>query len=135
MNDNSRTRNLVVGILGAMAGGVLGYVAFFWIASQGFYALMLPGGCVGLGGGLMVRDRSPLRAAVCGVFALVLGTFTEWRFAPFLKDGSLTYFLAHLYQLRPITLLMIVVGGAFGYWLALGREKDAKPGDGSLTGR
>jgi hypothetical protein len=133
MIANARNRNLLVGILCAAAGGVLGYFAFFWIARQGFYALMLPGGLVGLGGGLLARDRSSIRATICGVFALVLGVFTEWRFAPFIKDTSLTYFLAHLHELRPITLLMIVVGGAFGYWLSLGRSQVTKAGEGTHT--
>ncbi len=128
MNDNTRVRNLLVGVLGAVAGGVLGYFAFLWIARQGFYALMLPGGLAGLGGGWLARDRSPVRAAICGVFALGLGVFTEWRFAPFIKDGSLIYFLSHLHLLRPISLLMIVAGGALGYWLALGKEPAPKAG-------
>jgi hypothetical protein len=128
MNDNARIRNLLAGILGAAAGGILGYFAFFWIAGQGFYALMVPGGLVGLGGGLLVRDRSPIRAAICGVVALGLGLFTEWRFAPFIKDASLGYFLTHLHDLRPITMLMIVAGAAFGYWLALGRERPIRTG-------
>ena len=129
MSDSARIRNLLVGILGAGAGGLLGYFAFFWIARQGFYALVLPGGLVGLGGGLLARDRSPIRATICGLVALALGVFTEWRFAPFIKDASLGYFLAHLHQLRPITLLMIAAGGALGYWLALGREQAAKTGE------
>jgi len=129
MNDNARVRNLFVGLLGAVAGAIVGYFAFFWIAQQGFYALMLPGGLVGLGGGLLVKDRSPLRAALCGMLALGLGVFTEWRFAPFIKDGSLSYFLAHLHELRPVTMLMIVAGSVFGYWLALGREAVVKPGE------
>jgi hypothetical protein len=124
-------RSLLVGILGAGLGGLLGYFAFFWIVRQGFYALMLPGGLVGLGGGLLARDRSPLRAGICGVFALGLGVFTEWRFASFIKDASLGYFLAHLHELRPITLLMIAVGGAFGYWLALGKERGTRSADGT----
>jgi hypothetical protein len=126
-------RNLLLGILGAAAGGVLGYFAFFWIARQGFYALMVPGGLVGVGGGLLVRDRSVPRAIVCGVIAFALGLFTEWRFAPFTKDDSLGYFLAHVQDLRPLTLLMIVAGGAFGGWFALGRERlgseDVRPLD------
>jgi hypothetical protein len=122
--------NLAIGISGAVAGGILGYFAFIWIARQGFYALMLPGGLAGLGGGLWVRDRSPVRATLCGVFALALGIFTEWRFAPFIKDASLGYFLSHLHELRPITLLMILAGGAFGYWLSLGRGPTRNTGEG-----
>jgi hypothetical protein len=133
MSDNARVRNLLAGILGAAAGGVLGYFAFLWIARQGFYALMLPGGLVGLGGGLLVRDRSPVRAAICGILALGLGVFSEWSFAPFIKDASLGYFLSHLHELRPITLLMIVAGGGFGYWLSLGREPAANAGKGTPT--
>ena len=128
MNDNARIKNLLVGLLGAAAGGILGYFAFLWIARQGFYALMLPGGLAGLGGGLWVRDRSPARAAICGVLALGLGVFAEWSFAPFIKDASLGYFLSHLHELRPITWLMILAGGAFGYWLSLGREQAVKAG-------
>jgi hypothetical protein len=130
MNDNARLRNLLIGVGGAIGGGILGYFAFMWIARQGFYALMLPGGLVGLGGGLWVRDRSPLRAAICSVIALAWGLFAEWRFAPFIKDDSLGYFLSHLHELRPITLLLIVAGGAFGYWLSLGREQAVIPGQG-----
>jgi len=40
---------------------------------------------------------------------------------PFLKDKSLAYFLAHVHQLRPLTLIMIGVGAVFAYWLGQGR--------------
>ena len=53
-------KNVMAG-LAAAAGGVVGYFAFIWIARQGFYALMLPGGLAGLGASFFVRDRSVLR--------------------------------------------------------------------------
>jgi len=34
------------------------------------------------------------------------------------------YFLTHVHQLQPVTLLMIGAGGALGGWLALGKQKD-----------
>jgi len=129
MNKMADTRNVLVGLAGALLGGVLGYFAFIWIARQGFYALMLPGGLAGAGAGLFVTNRSVLRAVLCGVFAVGLGVFSEWRFASFLKDAGLGYFLMHLGQLQPITLLMIVAGGVFGYWFALGRERGGKSAD------
>jgi len=131
MNETARIRNLLAGLAGALAGGALGYFAFLWIARQGFYALMLPGGLAGLGAGLFVRDRSLLRGVLCGLFALGLGLFAEWRFAPFIRDPGLGYFLAHVGDLRPITLLMIAGGAVLGYWLALGRESGPKPGGGT----
>lgn len=133
MGETAKLKNLLAGLAGGIAGGVVGYCAFIWIARQGFYALMLPGGLAGLGAGLFVSDRSVPRGVLCGVFALGLGLFAEWRFAPFIKDPSLGYFLAHAAQLQPITLLMIAGGGFLGYWLALGRERGARPGPGGST--
>jgi hypothetical protein len=128
VNDSAPWKNLLLGLAGALAGGAVGYIAFIWIARQGFYALMLPGAAAGLGASLLVRDRSVLRGVLCGLFALGLGLFAEWRFAPFIKDPGFGYFLAHIADLQPITLLMITAGGVFGYWLALGKDRGIKPG-------
>jgi hypothetical protein len=105
----------ILALCGALAGGVLGYYAFFWIARQGFFGLVLPGGLLGLGAAI-AKSRSILVAVVCALAATALGLFTEWRFAPFIVDGGLGYFLAHVYELQPITLVMIVLGGAIGFW-------------------
>jgi len=109
-------------LLGAIAGGVLGYFGFQWIAGQGLYALVLPGGLLGLGASFP-RNRSTLICVVCGVLALALGLVAEWRFAPFIKDGSLGYFLTHAHQLRPITLIMIVAGAVIGFWAPYSRRQ------------
>src|SRR5262249_37498531 len=87
--------------------------AFFWIADQGYYAMILPGGLLGLGAGI-VRNRSVLIAIVCGLLAIALGVFTEYRFAPFVADDSLPYFISHLFDLKPVTLLMIAPVGLSG---------------------
>jgi len=134
MSDAARTKNLMAGLAGALVGGAVGYFAFIWIARQGFYALMLPGGLAGFGASLCARDRSVMRGVLCGVFALGLGLFAEWRFAPFIADASLGYFLAHVGLLRPITLLMIAAGGGFGYWFALGKERGGGPAAGPKAG-
>ena len=130
MSETSRIKNILAGLAGAVIGGGMGYFAFIWIARQGFYALMLPGVLAGVGASLFVSDRSVPRGALCGVFALGLGLFAEWRFAPFIKDPSLGYFLVHVHQLQPITLLMIAAGGVLGYWLAVGRERGTRSSDG-----
>ncbi len=79
-------------LMGAGAGGLIGYFGFLWIAHQGFYALVLPGGLLGIGASL-VPNRSTAICVVCGLIALVLGFLAEWQFAPFIKDSSLGFFL------------------------------------------
>jgi F0F1-type ATP synthase assembly protein I len=116
-NNQGTAINLARGIAGAVLGGMLGWFAFFWIAKQGFYMLALPGGLLGTGAGLLMRQRSVPLSVVCGVGALALGTLAEWRFAPFRADASLGYFLAHLHDLRPLTLIMIGLGGLLGFWI------------------
>jgi hypothetical protein len=122
MNNGTRGKYLLLGLAGAAVGGVIGHFAAIWIVQQGFYALVLPGTMLGWGGGVLVKDRSIVRAVLCGLAALALGLFTDWRVEPFIADASLGYYLAHLSQLRPITLLMIAAGGALGAWFALGKE-------------
>lgn len=117
--------NCALPLLGAILGGALGHFAFLWIARQGFYALVLPGALLGLGAGWLAKRRSLPLAVVCGLLALALGVFSEWRFAPFLADESLGYFLVHLDQLRSITWIMIVLGGGLGFWFALGRTRSS----------
>jgi hypothetical protein len=119
-------KNNVLALGGALAGGALGYFAFFWLASQGFYALILPGALLGLGAGL-VRNRSLAVAVVCGLLATALGGFTEYRFAPFVADHGFPYFLSHLHQLRPLTLALIVVGGVIGFWVPFRRIERGRP--------
>ena len=108
-------------LLGAVAGGILGHFIFFWIAGQGFYGLVLPGGFLGFGAAI-ARSGSKAIPVICGVMALLLGIFTEWRFAPFLADDSFGYFLSHLHQLRPITWIMILLGTALAFWIPFRRR-------------
>ena len=123
MDDTAWIRNLVLGSTGAVLGAVTGYLVFFWIVRQGFYALVAPGALLGIGAGLLVKNKSIPRALICTVAALALGLFVEWRFRPFRQDPGLGYFLAHVYQLQPITMLMIVAGAALGGWMALGKKR------------
>jgi hypothetical protein len=53
----------------------------------------------------------------------MLGVFAEWWTAPFIDDRSFGYFLAHLHQLKPVTLIMISLGGLCGYWLGQGQSR------------
>ena len=109
-------------LIGAIAGGLVGYFAFLWIARQGLYALVLPGGLLGIGAGLS-PNRSIVICIVCGLLALAIGSLAEWRFAPFISDGSFGYFVTHFHQLKPITLIMIAMGGFIGFWAPYSRRQ------------
>lgn len=122
MSDSRESKTIALGLLGAALGGCLGYYAFFWIVRQGFYALILPPGLLGLTAGVFARRRSMPLAILCSVAGLALGLFTEWRFAPFKADESLPYFLLHVHLLKPVTLIMLALGAFFSYRLALGRD-------------
>jgi hypothetical protein len=118
-------KNHLLVLAGALAGGILGHVACVWMAHQGFYAMVLPGGLAGLGAGIF-RSRSLTVHIACGVWALVAGLVTEWHLAPFLADGSFGYFLTHVGSLQPVTILMIAAGALIGFWIPFQRGREHK---------
>jgi hypothetical protein len=123
MKDNLLT------LAGAAVGGALGYAIFFWLVRQGLYGLIVPGGLLGLAAGCF-KPRSLSVPVVCGVAALVLGVFTEWKFAPFVADEGLGYFLRHLHELKPMTIIMILVGTAIAFWVPFRRYQEMGKQDG-----
>ncbi len=114
-------RNDFLALAGAAVGGVIGYFLFVLLASFGFYALVMPGGFVGIGGGL-VRCRSMIVPIVCGILALAVGLFTEWNFSALVADENVGYFLSHLFERNPITLVMLALGTLVGFWLPLSKR-------------
>jgi hypothetical protein len=118
-------KNNALALLAASAGGFVGYLGFMWIVTQGFYGLVLPGALVGICAGIF-RSRSITVCFFCGVLALCIGLFSEWRFAPFVADPSLGYFLAHLHQLRPVTMIMIAAGVLIGFGVPLRNRNVSK---------
>lgn len=118
----SWTVGFLRGFAGAVAGGAIGYFAFFWLVRQGLYALVLPGTLVGLGFGALSGRRSIYDGVFCAVCAAALGLFIEWQFDPFLVDKSFTFFLSHAHELRGIKLILIGVSILLAYWFGQGRQ-------------
>ncbi|MEW6358705.1 MAG: hypothetical protein AB1696_20385 [Planctomycetota bacterium] len=114
------------GLAGAAIGGALGYFAFGWLVRQGFYAMVLPGGLIGIGCGLASGRRSVFLGIVCAIATVALCFFLEWKTFPFIKDPSLPYFLRHVHLLRPMTWILIAVGAVIAFWLGAGRETERK---------
>lgn len=113
----------LLGLIGAVVGGAVGVVVFQWLVGQGLYGLIIPGAMLGFGCGLLAQHRSHARGVVCGFAALLLGLYTQWRFSPLPADPGFKYLALHVYDLAPITQIMLGVGALFGYWLG----KDASP--------
>ncbi len=107
----------LLSLVGAVAGGVLGYYTFGWIYHHGFYGMMIPGALLGLGCGLVAPGPSQVRGILCAVAGLALGLFTEWSYRPFNADSGLGYFLRNIPSLTPLALGMIPAGAFFAYWL------------------
>ena len=129
MGADFKIARLIRGIVGAAVGGIVGYFVFGWIYRQGFYAMVLPGAALGIGFGASTRDRSTVYGIVSAILAVGLGFFTEWRFFPFIKDGSFTYFITHIHELTPVSLMMIALGGVCGYWFGIGRTAVSREND------
>ena len=117
-------KSSILALVAALIGGIVGCFAFLWIIKQGFYALILPGGLVGIAAS-QFKSRSLAVCIACGALALAFGLYAEWSFAPFKKDVSFGYFLTHVHQLKPVTLLMILAGVAMGFWLPFSHRNDA----------
>jgi hypothetical protein len=123
MSDANHKPNFAIGFVAAAAGGVIGYFVFFWMARQGFYTLIIPPALLGLAGGLAIRSRSQLFGILCGIAGLASALFIEWRFELKFADKSFAYFLAHLHECKPLTLIMLLIGTVISYRLALGMER------------
>jgi len=114
-------RSNLLTIACACVGGLLGYLAFVQLLDKGYYALVLPGGLLGLAAGIP-RSRSRIVPVLCALLAIWAGLLAEHRFAPFVADPSLGFFLTHVSDLKPMTKLLISLGGLIGFWVPFRRR-------------
>lgn len=108
----------LLGLVGAVVGGIVGFFTFGWLVEQGWYGLMIPGAFLGFGCGLLARHRSVARGIVCGIAAVGLGLFAEVRYRPFVADDSFQYFFTHVKDLSLVpTILMLAIGALIAFWV------------------
>ncbi len=117
MTQSEKLKTLSLGALGAVIGGVVGYYIFYWALRQGFYAIVLPIGFVGLGAGLCTKLRYMPLAVGCAVAGLGLGLFLEWRLSS--ANDGFGHFLANLHHRPAMSLIMIALGVYLCYTWAL----------------
>ncbi|MDF1814403.1 MAG: hypothetical protein P1V20_19515 [Verrucomicrobiales bacterium] len=113
----------IIGLIGAVIGGLAGYFITGWLARQGLYSVLVPGALIGIGS-LFGRFRNatiPIILALCAVAAVY---YTEWRYFPFSKDKSLSYFISNLTSLRPLTHVMAAIGGVISFWLPFQKSRE-----------
>jgi hypothetical protein len=113
-------KNTILLFVGAVLGGVVGYFGCRWFWNHGYYAMVLPGGLIGVGAG-MGKSKSIWPAILCCVAAILLGLFTEWTIRPFAADEGFGYFVSHVSDLQLPTLLMIAAGAFVGFWVPFRR--------------
>tara|TARA_R110002095_G_scaffold142661_1_gene123564 strand:+ start:432 stop:857 length:426 start_codon:yes stop_codon:yes gene_type:complete len=127
MHQSVPPRDIVLGVLGGIAGACLGCFLFHAFTRQGFYAMVLPGALAGIGCGSLSRHRSLILGVACAFIGAIAGVFAEWQYAPFIKDKSLGYFLMHLHQLRPLSQFLIFAGSLLAFWFGMGRNGGVWP--------
>lgn len=120
-DTNHRRPKYLLAAAGAVGGAVLGCLAFYFLLTLGFYGMVLPGALIGLGCGAQSAARSNAVGVAAALLALIVSLLTEWHFFPFLADNSLSYFLAHLGDLKTMTMLTIAAGVFAGFWFGRGR--------------
>jgi len=122
-SPTDQARPLLLGVIGAGLGGVVGYFAFFaFLEHVSLYTLVIPGALIGLGRVAGSKEKSILLGGACGVAAFALSLWIEWQITPMVAGESLSDFLAKLPQ-KPFRNLASLVAGPFmAVWFGVGRR-------------
>ncbi len=124
----------LLGLVGAILGGVAGYYLYLAALNNGFYAQVLPGGLVGVGCGLLSRHRSILRGVLCGIAGLLLGFYCDHQTFKYLPpfNGFIDYLLGFSRH-GSFTNILIILGGLVAFWF--GQSHWTEPRRGSAPAK
>jgi hypothetical protein len=112
--------------LGAVIGGSAGVVAYSFTLQNGIHLLAVVGAGLALGAGWLARRRSIAWGAIVAFSAVLLSILVEWLFRPFVVDPSFSYFIGHLPNLPPNSVISLFVVAGLGVYF--GRGRNQKPG-------
>jgi len=105
---------VLLALVGAAVGGVVGYFGFYWlVANQGMAFVALPGAGIGLCRAAFTRTYSVIAAVACGVGALGLQLYIANNFYNGGIGGTPLLGWAG-----------IVIGTIIAAWFGLGRKRN-----------
>jgi len=116
----NQTLILLRGIGGAIAGAIVGYIAFRLLLTGGLYGIMIPGVLLGLAAALAARRKSPVLGIMCGVLAVPVTLFSEWH-GLFAQNHTFLDFVANIHTLGWQTIALMLLGVAAAWWFGQGR--------------
>jgi len=109
-------------LIGAVAGGILGYFIFIWLTrNYGALGFAIPGVAASIGGASAGRCPSIFIAIACGIIGLLAGLFSAWKVVARVGDGSFSDFVLQAHQLSTLPLVLIVLGGLIAFWFPFRR--------------
>ncbi len=118
-------KNLFLGLIGGVAGGIVGFFVCKWLATQGFYAVVIPGAMVGLGFGLAARKRHQAFGLICAVLGLFAGLITQWKV--YSNEPSFWKLVGELKDYSIVTWVLLGLGVVMAYSFGLGRDRYQPP--------
>ena len=121
--DANLSKQIPLGILGAVLGAVVGFFLFQFLTQQGLYLIVLPGALVGLGCGFAAGSRSFVFAIIAVVVAIPATIVCEWKTDAYLCDDGKTLmgigeYVSRMVELRGWQLPVFVgLNGVIAFWL------------------
>lgn len=110
---------MLKGVIGAVVAGVIGYFLYRLLLNNGYYAIAIPGGFVGIGYGLAARKPSMIAGICCGIAGLFFGFWCDAvTMAP---PETLFSYLAKFNQKPQTNLILICIGAFMSAWFGRGR--------------
>ena len=113
-------KQLVLGTLGGLAGGAIGFFACQLLADQGLYAAVLPGALVGLGFAFAARKKHIAFGIISAILGLVAGLVTQWRV--YSNEPSFFKLVGELKDYSMVTWLVLGVGTVLAFSFGMGRD-------------